>query len=193
MSEKNITKVRRRERYSHIYITVNVRTGNDWHLIKAVDWNKDGFNFFIQHKFDEKEVFFRKGINKFKGNIVWTRESANYSDILEMILNTMLFEEFEKMQDKKDVFDRIMNVIRSSERIEEKKKLLLALNRRITDDETEMLAKNYHEENALYRYGVKVESKEWTGIIEYALDASSVVRELDKISKNLSELAGEKK
>jgi len=192
-ADKNISKVRRRERYSHIYITLNVRTGNDWHLIKAVDWNKDGFNFFIQHEFDEKEVSFRKGINKFKGNIAWTRKHAHYSDILEMILNTMLFEELKKMHDKKDVFDRIINLIRSSKRNEEKKKLLLSLNHRITDDETEMLAKNHLEENALYRYGVKVESKEWTGIVEYAFEASSVVRDLDKISKNLSELAGESK
>jgi predicted metal-binding transcription factor (methanogenesis marker protein 9) len=193
MAKNNMTKVRMKERHSHIYITLNVSTGNDWHLIKAVDWTEEGFNFFIQHEFNEKEVFFRKGINKFKGNIIWTRKNAHYSDILEMILNTMLFEELEKMDDKKEIFNRIVNLIRSSERIEEKKKLLLSLNRRITDDETEMLAKNHHEENALYRYGVKVESKEWTGITEYAFEASLAAYELDKINRNLSELAGEMK
>ncbi len=184
---------RKKARYSHIYITLKVSTGKDWHLIKAVDWHDEGFNFIIHHKFDEKELLFRKGINKFKGNIQWTRKNAHYSDMLEMVLNTMLFEELEKMDNKKDIYYRIINLIRSSELIEEKKRLLLSLNHQITDDETEMLAKNHHEENPLYRYGVKVKSKEWAGITEYALEASSVVCELDKISKNLSALAGDKK
>jgi hypothetical protein len=193
MTEKEMTKLRRKERYSHIYITLKVRTGNDWQLIKAVDWNEDGFNFFIEHNFEENEVFFKKGVNNFSGNIMWTRRSDHYSDLLEMILNTMLFEELDKMQDKEEIYERIISLIRSCDRIEEKKKLLAALNYRFTEDETEMLAKKHHEENPLYRYGVKIKSEEWAGIIEYALEASSIVRVMDEINKNLSELSGDKK
>ena len=193
MTKNDSTSVRRNERYSHIYISLKVKAGSDWQLIKAADWNEDGFNFFSEHKFDEAEVFFKKGVNEFCGNIVWTRRSDDYGVIFEMILNTMLFEELEKLKDKKDVSGRIINLVRSQGRIEEKKKLLSALNRHISETETEALAKKHNEENALYRYGVKVESPEWSEIVKYALDASEVVRVMDRLNENLSGLTNDNK
>ncbi len=193
MAKETVTNIRRKERYSHIYITLKASTGNEWQMIKAVDWNEDGFNFFIEHEFEGNEIFFKKGVNKFSGNIMWTRRSDHYSDLLEMILNTMLFEELDKLQDKKDIYERIINLIRSRDRIMEKKKLLQTLNRKIIDNETEILAKKHHEQNPLYRYGVKVDSKDWGGVIEYALEASSIVRVMDEINKNLSGLSGVRK
>ncbi|MBI5740895.1 MAG: hypothetical protein HZA16_09250 [Nitrospirae bacterium] len=54
--------IRRKKRYSHIYIGLKVRVNGTLEPIKALDWNEDGFNFYIDRGIDEAGLMFKKGI-----------------------------------------------------------------------------------------------------------------------------------
>ena len=188
MSKEESLNIRRKKRYSHIYIRLNIKIENNLKWIKALDWNEIGFNFSLDCRIEDKEIEFRKGPSKFRGSIVWHRDYNNDYAVMETILNTMLFEELKKMKNTKETLRRFIVMLRSQDRIMEKKKLLSAFNREISDEDMNMQIEKHKKEHPLYRYGVKVESDIWTGIVNYAIDASSVIHAVDNIGKKLSEI-----
>ncbi|RJQ50938.1 MAG: hypothetical protein C4526_11065 [Nitrospiraceae bacterium] len=183
--------IRRKKRHSHIYIELKIRINGVWEPVKALDWNEDGFNFYMNRAVDADSVMFKKGAAQFSGVIVWKRFIRDDYGVIEMALNRFLFEELEKLDPGSDTYRRIVRLIRVQERPEEKKKLLTALKGVSVVEDAELTAEKYKVENPLFRYGVKVVSEEWNRIVSYAFEASSVVRTLDNISKELSRMADE--
>ncbi|MBI5098979.1 MAG: hypothetical protein HZB30_07035 [Nitrospirae bacterium] len=183
--------IRRKKRYSHINIGLKVEINDAWKPIKALDWNEDGFNFYIDRDIDIDNVMFRKGVERFSGTIVWRRIINNDHVILEIILNRFLFEELGKIDLGSDNYRRIIKLIRTQGKQEEKEKLLIVLKGlSIVNDALSTLEK-YKIEQSLYRYGVKVVSEEWVRIVRYVLKTSSVVQVLDNIEKELSRISDE--
>ena len=189
MSEKDQSATRRKKRYSHIYISLSVKVGFKWELIKALDWNEDGFNFYLGHDLPYSNVLFKKGQSKFAGKIMWRKKNDDDIINLEMTLNKLLFEQINKQEDMKGTFSRIVNLMRSEGRVDEKKTILGALNPNITEDEIKGEFETQKMENPTYRYGIKVSSEIWTESVNYALKASSAVQAIDNLGKGLSKLA----
>jgi len=182
---------RRKKRYSHIYIGLRVRINETWEPVKALDWNEDGFNFYIDRGIDNDSVMFKKGVVQFPGTIVWKRLIRDDYGVIEMILNRFLIEELAKIDPDSDTYRRIMRLIRMQEKPEEKEKLLIALKGVSVIEDAVSLAEEHKMENSLFRYGIKVVSEEWAGIVRYALETSSVVQVLDNIGKELSRMTDE--
>ncbi len=188
MSKEESLNIRRKKRYSHIYIGLHIKIDNKLTWIKALDWNEKGFNFFLDHKLDEIEIEFKKGPSKFKGEILWNSNSKNDNVIAENILNSMLYEELNEFEDNREAISRIIKLIRSQDRIMEKKKLLSVLHRDISEVSLKLQTEKLKEEHQIYRYGVKVDSRVWTGIVNYALETTSVLQAVGNLSKNLSDM-----
>ena len=189
MSDNNQIAVRRKKRYSHIYITLNVKIGFKWKQIKALDWNEEGFNFFIEDEISYSNLLFKKGQTKFASQIKWCRKCDDKTFNLGMMLNTFLYEELNKLDSNNKTFDRIVKLIRADGMIEEKKNILAALNPEINGSEIDRRIREQKQNPLIYRYGMRVSSPEWTEIAKYALEASSVVDAIDKVGKGLSQLA----
>jgi len=189
MPDKNRISLRSKKRYSHIYIALNIKIGFQWKQIKALDWNEDGFNFFIEDEIPYSNILFKKGQSKFAGQVKWRKRSDDRTFNLEMMLNTYLYEEINRLDGNKNTFDRVVKLIRTEGMIDEKKKILAALNPDIRETEINSRIREQSQDSSVYRYGVKVSSQEWTDIAKYALEASSVVDAIDKVGKGLSQLA----
>ena len=181
--------IKRKKRYSHIYIGMQVQIHNTWEKIKALDWNEDGLNFYMDHDIDANDLQFKKGLDRFPGTIVWRRVINDEHVFLEMILNRFLVDELEKMDYEDAKYQRIMKLIRTHGKQEEKEKLLILMKgMSIVDDVLSILDK-HKIEKPLYRFGVKIASEKWTKIVNYALKTSSVVQVLDNIEKEISKIS----
>jgi hypothetical protein len=189
LSDNNQISVRGKRRYSHIYISLNVKIGFKWKQIKALDWHEEGFNFFIEDEISYSNLLFKKGQAKFAGQVKWCKKCDDKTINLEMMLNTLLYDELNRLDTKSKTFDRIVKLIRTEGMIDEKKNILAALNPEINESEINSRIREQKQSPLVYRYGVKVSSQEWADIEKYALEASSVVDAMDKVGKGLSQLA----
>lgn len=183
--------IRRKKRYNHIYIGLQVQINNTWEQIKALDWNEDGLNFYLGHNIDTKDLLFKKGLERFHGKVVWKRVINDEHTIIEMILNRFLFDELGKMDSNADHYQRIIKLIRTHGKQEEKEKLLIAMKDMSIVTDTLSTLEKYKKEVSLYRYGLKIVSEEWAKIVDYALKASSVVQALDNIEKKISKISND--
>jgi len=180
--------IKRKKRYSHIYIGMQVQIHDTWKQIKALDWNEDGLNFYMDHDIDTNDLQFKKGLERFPGTIVRRRVINDEHALLEMILNRFLIDELDNMDSEDANYQRIMKLIRTHGKQEEKEKLLIVMKGvSIVDDAMSILEK-YKIEKSLYRFGVKITSEKWTKIVSYALKTSSVVQVLDDIEKEISKI-----
>lgn len=187
MTERDITPVRTEQRYSHVYIGLMVKRGDEWRGINATDWNESGFNFFIDQELQDDTVQFKKGAKQFTGKVMWKLKGNNGENIFERILNTLLFGQLNKLGNNKETMRRVVNLIRAQGRIEEKMKLLSTLDpdKKFTGDIEALLERN-KEEVPVYRYGVFIDDDAWRGIVRYALETSLVVLTMEKIKEGLS-------
>ena len=188
MPEESKHCVRKKERYNHVYIRLQVKTGDEWITVRALDWNDIGLNFFIEREIEGNAVELKKGPKRFPGTIVWTRKSGDDTVILETILNTLLFEQLHKI-DNKETMGRIIRLIRAQGRIEEKKKLLSVLDPSIlAEGKVDSMLEKDKMDTSPYRYGILMDSGEWREIVRNALDMTSAVIAMDKIKKGLAGL-----
>jgi hypothetical protein len=181
--------IKRKKRYSHIYIGLQIQINDTWEQIKALDWHEEGLNFYLDHNIDTNDLLFKKGLDRFPGTIVWRRVIKDEHVLLEMILNRFLVDELDKMDTNDVNYQRILKLIRTHGKQEEKEKLLILMKgMSIVKDALSILEK-YKIEKSLYRFGVKIISEKWTKIVDYALKTSSVVQVLDNIEKEISKIS----
>lgn len=181
--------IKRKKRYSHIYIGLQVQINNTWEQIKALDWHEEGLNFYIDHDIDTKDLLFKKGLERFHGTIRWRRVVKDEHVLLEMILNRFLCDELEKMDTGNANYPRILKLIRTHGKQEEKEKLLILMNGMSIVKNALSILEKYNMEKSLYRFGVKIVSEEWAKIVDYALKTASVVQVLDNIEKKISKIS----
>ena len=167
---------------------MQVQIHDTWKQIKVLDWNEDGLNFYMDHDIDGNDLQFKKGLEQFSGTIAWRRVINDEHELLEMILNRFLVDELDKMNPGDSNCRRIMKLVRTHGKQEEKEKLLIVMKgMSIVNDAISILEK-YKIERSLYRFGVKITSEKWKDIVSYALKTSSVVQVLDNLEKRISKI-----
>ena len=183
--------IRRKKRYNHVPISLRIQIGDEWKWIKALDWNESGFNFYLDREIPDQPVGFKKSLLSFQGNIVWNRKNSDDSIIMEMILNTLLYDQLKKQGHLvKDSARRTINLIRTEGRIDEKIKLLITLG--VNDfsyRDAEALINNHKKSFPMYRYGIRFDSAEWKDIVKHGLEISSSALIMDNIREELPGLA----
>jgi len=187
----NSVSVRRKKRYNHIPISLRINTGDEWKWIKALDWNESGFNFYLDHEIPDQPVDFKKTLIPFQGNIVWNRMNSDDNIIMEMILNTLLFDQMKKQGHLvKDSARRTISLIRAEGMIDEKIRLLTALGMNdFSYRDAEALIDDHKKSFPMYRYGIRFDSAEWKDIVKHGLEISSSALIMDNIREELPGLA----
>lgn len=163
---------RKIERFSHVYISLLLKLNNETKMIKALDWNNSGFNFFLDEKTEEKELVFKKELKEFTGRVVWGIKNDDDSTILEMIINDKLLKHLEQKKEKKEDLIRVLKMVRSVGVLEKKKDLLSTFGIKLTINDIEKEMDYYIKKNPLYRYGMESDSEEWKEICEQTLKTS---------------------
>jgi len=181
-------KARRKQRHCHVYVTLRVLVNGRWHRTRALDWNEDGFNFYLQDSISEGCLRFKKDLREFSGIIVWRVKNDDDGVILEKIINNLIFGRLKQISSDTSTLQRIFKMIRTVGMLEGKKKLLALAGLSITEKELQALTDRYKSANPLYRYGVKVDAPEWTDIVKFTLQAASPAQAMDELVKELSEL-----
>ena len=138
-------------------------------MIEARDWNGDGFNFYLSQKIKDSHVLFKKELEQFYGDIVWSLKHENNEPIIEIVLNRLIFNEVMKLNDNEKTLRRILGMTRTNGILEEKRQLLDLFDIKISDREIDSMVKKYKGDCQLYRYGVKVDSKEWSKIVQHTI------------------------
>lgn len=179
--------IRQEKRYNHITIGLHYSSDAKWHMIQALDWNQNGFNFYSDCEITEQELLLRKGIMKFRGQIVWRRKNEDDTVILELMLNEALFKQIKNMATSRETAHRIANLIRTDGKIEEKKKLLAHAGAGFGSNE-DIAAKitAFRKSHPTWRYGVRIDAAEWNHIVSVALETSAVILSLEKVGQSLS-------
>lgn len=179
--------IRRKKRYNHVSISLKIKSENGWEEIKALDWNEDGFNFYINRELADRIQVFRKSVKTFEAEIRWGYKNDDQNVILELILNKLLFDQLRTRPDDRESAELVVQISRMQSKILEKMRLLESLGYEIDDDHLLGMIAKYRAEHPLFRYGVRVESDEWKHIVSETLKISSVLMDLDKVGRSLSD------
>lgn len=174
-------QARKKQRYNYFYISIALKRVSGWELVKAFDWNETGFNFYHTEKIPDGPLQFKKEMTAFTGSIVWTRKNESDQQLLEMLLNEKLFTELQKLAGERETIQRIFKMIRTSDMIDEKIKLLTHLGNHLSDGDIVALLKKDRDRDDIrqYRYGVKVASSKWSDIVNTTIEQSARLLRLD--------------
>jgi hypothetical protein len=187
VNHKNELPVRQKNRYFHATINLMVLVDEKWKRIKAVDWTEEGFNFFLDQDLKGKNAFFRQGHLQFSGKLIWRRKGVDDVLLTEVGLNTLIFNRLKQFTEDKVMAQRIIRLIRSPGRIEEKKRLLSTVSSMETiNSEVKALMEKEKSSLLVHRFGVRTEALEWEKIVKNTLKTTEVVLILDKLEKKLS-------
>lgn len=194
MKQEDELPIRRKKRYTHVLINLMVNTDGQWKRIRAADWNEGGFNFFLDQEIKGKNALFKKGPQQFSGELVWGQKSIDDALLMEMVLNTLIFNRLKLLTHDKAMAGRIIKLTRAQGRIDEKKKLLKVVDSSVTTEaELEALLQKMKSEHQLYRYGVRTESSEWNKIVQNTLETTEVVLMLSRVGEKLTGLSMNRK
>jgi len=163
---------RKVERFSHVYISLLLNLNNETKMIKALDWNNSGFNFFLDEKIEAKELVFKKDLKEFTGRVVWGIKNDDDSTILEMVINNKLLKHLEQQEEKKENLISVFKTVRSVGVLEKKKDLLSTFGIKLTINDIAKEMNCYIKKNSLYRYGIESDSEEWKEICNQTLETS---------------------
>jgi len=187
VNHKNELPVRQKNRYSHASINLMVMVDEKWKRIKAVDWNEEGFNFSLDQDLKGENAFFRQGHLQFSGEVKWRLKGVDDALLTEVIVNTLIVNRLKQLTEDRVMAQRIIRLIRSPGRIEEKKRLLSTMSSLETiNSEVKALMEEDKFSHLVYRFGVRTEALEWKKIVQNTLETTEVVLILDKLGKKLS-------
>jgi hypothetical protein len=175
---------RKVERFSHVYISLLLNFNNEIKMVKALDWNNGGFNFFLDEKIEAKELIFKKDLKEFTGRVVWGIKNDDDSTLLEMIINDKLLKHLEQKEEKKEDLISVFKRVRSVGVLEKKKDLLSTFGIKLSINDIAKEMNYYIKKNPLYRYGIESDSEEWKEICKQTLKKSLP----EKITNSIDEL-----
>ena len=188
MQEEQL-RARRKKRHSRPPIPVWLQVQNEWRPIQALDWNEDGFNFYLSYTLEKGAVLiFKNDDVQCSGTVVWVLQHDNDSVITEMLLNNLIFNRIIKKTDNKDTIRRIFAMVRSLGVVEGKQKLLELFGIHISDDELTAMVADYKAASEMYRYGVKIESPPWAAFVRQTLLAELGEETVDELLRKLSDI-----
>jgi hypothetical protein len=180
---------RKVERFSHVYISLLLNLNNETKMIKALDWNNSGFNFFLDEKIEAKELVFKKDLKEVTGRVVWGIKNDDDSTILEMVINDKLLKHLEQQEEKKEDLIGFFKMVRSVGVLEKKKDLLSAFGIKLTINDIEKEMNYYIKKNPLYRYGIESDAEEWKEICKQTLKTSLPEKTTSPIDKLINKFS----
>lgn len=186
--QQKAADVRRMKRHDHVSINLRVQIGDEWRRIRANDWNEVGFNFYLDIDLTANRASFAKGASVFQGDLVWRYMNEDDHIVREMILNRLLIKHIRKAVHDRESLRRMLCLVRAKGLADEKRRLLSCLGVNITEEEEAVMVQQSRAEYPLYRYGVKVDAKEWADVVRLTLETTSVLDIMEQINSDLGRI-----
>lgn len=177
------------ERYSHISVSLRY-LGSDaqWHAIKALGWNMQGFHFYSTQELAPGLMQFKRGLSPFRGKVVWRARQTDPEATRAMLVNEILFHKIRELLHQPELHARLVRLLRAPLLTAEKCQVLATFGVDTSDATlSRMLVQRQLDQN-LFRYGVRVDSEFWRTLVSNALSMSSVVLALESLSSALGPL-----
>ena len=172
------------QRHNQISIRLHYRLEADWHRVEAQQWNERGFCFFHTHALNANSVAFKRSLQHFEGEIVWTRTCQDEALVTEMLLNEAIHRQADRVSTQAEMQQRLLRLMRVQGMVEAKQRVLASLGG-MPD-----AAKWQHQiqqrmQEALFQSGVRVASPVWSAVVVDALALGGVVQDLERWSGSL--------
>jgi hypothetical protein len=179
------SSARIQDRHSHISIRLQVRAHDKWEHLQALGWNAQGFNFYSPQPIAGPQLELKRGLTHFAGTVVWSAVGTDDAQVLETIVNELVYKRARDVVDVPGLQARLLKLIRMPGMVEQKRKVLASLGLDIGDAKMAGLVAKRKQERPLIQYGVQVQSEPWATLVAEALSMSSVLTSLDQWSKSL--------
>ncbi len=169
------------QRHNEISIRLHYARGDDWHVIEAQQWSEHGFCFFHAHALNIGPAEFKRSLQRFCGDIVWTRACHDEEQVLEMLLNEAIHQQAQRLQNQPETQLRLLRLIRVRGMAQDKQRVLSTLGFQLTQAQWQEHVQQRLQE-ALFQSGVRVESPVWRAVVADAMELGSVVQDLERWS-----------
>lgn len=169
------------QRHNEISIRLHYARGDDWHVIEAQQWSEHGFCFFHAHALHVGAIEFKRSLQHFRGDIVWTRACHDEEQVLEMLLNEAIHQQAQRLQNQPETQLRLLRLMRVRGMAQDKQRVLSTLGFQLTQAQWQERVQQRLQE-ALFQSGVRVESPVWHAVVADAMELGSVVQDLERWS-----------
>lgn len=172
------------QRHNQISIRLHYRLDADWHRLEAQQWNDRGFCFFHTHALQAGPVAFKRSLQHFEGEIVWTRTCQDKAQVTEMLLNEAIHRQADRLSSQPDMQQRLLRLMRVQGMVDAKQRVLASLGGMPEDSSWRQQIQQRMQE-ALFQSGVRVASPVWSSVVTDALVLGGVVQDLERWSGTL--------
>lgn len=172
------------QRHNQISIRLHYRLDADWHRLEAQQWNDRGFCFFHTHALQAGPVAFKRSLQHFEGEIVWTRTCQDKAQVTEMLLNEAIHRQADRLSSQPDMQQRLLRLMRVQGMVDAKQRVLASLGGMPEDSSWRQQIQQRMQE-ALFQSGVRVASPVWSSVVTDALALGGVVQDLERWSGTL--------
>lgn len=173
------------QRHNQISIRLHVRLDGDWHRIEARQWNERGFCFFHSQIVATGPTAFKRSLQHFEGELVWSRACHEEAEVTEMLLNEAIHRQADRVQAQPDTQQRLLRLMRVHGMVDAKQRVLSALGGMPEPAQWQRLVQQRAAEG-LHQSGVRVNSPAWNAIVADALPLGGVVQDLERWSSGLA-------
>ena len=182
VSDDPLSIARTDDRHSHIGIRLQYRCDERWEYLEALEWNAVGFNFYHAQPVQGPVMELRRGLTRFSGTIAWQSLNTSADVVLATVVNRLLYAQAKAVVNNTPLHMRLLKLLRVPGMVTEKLKVLHSLGATPSEARMAELVAHRQQEHPMYHYGVRVQSEAWRALVDNALNVSSVLVSLDKLS-----------
>lgn len=172
------------QRYNQIPIRLHYVVDGEWHRTEAQQWNERGFSFHHAHTLPLAPLEFKRSLQHFEGELVWTRSTRDEAQVLEMLCNEAIQRQADQMLAQPETQQRLWRLMRIQGMLEAKQQVLATLGNTRTEAQWQALVQE-RMQLGLFQSGVRVDSTAWSAVVADALALGGVVTDLEKWSDAL--------
>jgi len=129
-------------------------------------------------------VAFKRSLQHFEGEIVWTRTCQDKAQVTEMLLNEAIHRQADRLSSQPDMQQRLLRLMRVQGMVDAKQRVLASL-RGMPEDSSWQQQIQQRMQEALFQSGVRVASPVWSSVVADALALGGVVQDLERWSGTL--------
>ncbi|MBT0570475.1 hypothetical protein KIK84_09050 [Curvibacter sp. CHRR-16] len=164
-------------RINHITIRLHYLHDGQWHMVRAQRWNATGFCFFYDQPLPLGLLPFKRSLQHFDGELVWTSVQQDPLQVLEMLVNEQIHQYVQSLHDQPVLQGRLLQLARVHGMVDDKRRVLASLGVKVTEQQWHQQLANRMAQ-PLYQSGVHVRSAVWKEIVHEANKVAGVVQDL---------------
>lgn len=173
------------QRHNQISIRLHLAIEGVWHRFEAGQWSDGGFCFLHAYPLQRGQLAFKRSLQHFSGELVWSRERHDVAQATEMLLNEAIHQQANLLTVQPETQQRLMRLIRVQGMVDAKERVLTALGAMPDADRWQLLLQQ-RTQQALFQTGVRVNDPVWRSVVAQALTLGGVVQDLESWSASFS-------